>query len=159
MGKFLVFLSSGDEDVLVKNESIKSFLNELAPKGCTIEFIRKHENVLMAKEDMDYFKGSSIYVVDTHKGIDNITYWELGYAMGSGLKVIGYYDGKSDKRIPPDVERLINMPIETADDVECIKHFKTMIYRAFGDLKPKEHILKEDWNTQHAPARKEGGAT
>lgn len=64
MGKFLVFLSSEDEDVLVKNESIKLFLNNLAPKGCSIEFIKKHENILMAKADMDYFKGSSIYLVD-----------------------------------------------------------------------------------------------
>lgn len=159
MGKFIVFLSSEDEDVLVKNESIKLFLNNLAPKGCTIEFNKRHENVLMAKEDMDYFKGSSIYVVDTHKGIDNITYWELGYALGSGLKVIGYYDGKSEKRIPPDIEKLINMPIENADDDECIKHFKKLIYRALGDLKPKEHTLKEDWDRQYASSKKEGGAT
>lgn len=150
MGKYHIFLSC-EGDVLIKDEGIEHFLNKIAPKGCTIECI-KHKNIKISKEDMDDLKESSIYVIDTHKGFDNLTYWELGYAMGKGLEIIGYYDGKSDIRIPSDVKELISIPTN-------IDRFVTKINRALGELKPKEYPLKEDWEKQYVPSKKEGGTT
>ncbi len=149
MGKFHVFLSCEDE-VLVNNESIELFLNKIAPQGCTIKCI-KHKNIKISKEDLDDLKESSIYVVDTHKQFDNITYWELGYAMGKGIEIIGYYDGKNIKKIPSDVEELITIPHD-------ITRFLEKLNRALSELKPKEYPLIEDWDKQYKPSKKEAGA-
>ena len=149
MGKYHVFLSCEDE-VLIDDENINSFLNNLAPKDCTIECI-KHKNIKLTKEDLDDLEESSIYIVDTHQGFDEIAYWELGYAMGKGLKVIGYHNSKSDMKIPPDIKELINIPSD-------ITRFVKKINWAFAELKPKECPLQDDWNKLHKPSEKENEA-
>ena len=146
MGKYHVFLSCKGE-VLIDDKNIPDFLNKFLNKGCTIECIN-HKDINLTKEDLDDLKESSIYIVDTHQGFDEIAYWELGYAMGKGLKVIGYHNGESDMKIPPDIEELINIPSD-------IKRFVTKIDRAFAELKPKECALKDDWDKQLRPSQKE----
>lgn len=150
MGKYHVFLSCKD-DINIESEKIEEFLSKKLPKNIAIESIKKHEDITLAKEDLDDLKESSIYVVDTHKELDNITYWELGYAMGKGMEVIGYYDGKNVKKIPSDVEGLITVPHD-------IIRFLDKINRALSGLKPKEYPLIEDWDKQYKSSKKDAGA-
>jgi hypothetical protein len=72
--------------------------------------------------------------------------------MGKGIEVIGYYDGKSIKKIPPDVEKMISIPRD-------ITRFMEKINRALAELKPKEYPLINDWEKQHTPAKKEAEVT
>lgn len=154
-GTFHVFLSC-DEDVIVDTETIELFLNKLMPQGYEIKCIKKHKNIKQSKKELSDLKDSSIYVVDTHKGLDNISFWELGYAMGSGLEVIGYYDGRSEIKVPKEVKELIGTD-EATDDVGS---FVENIRRIFATekKKPMEYVM-EQWNTQHGPSKKEGGVT
>lgn len=147
MGKYHLFLSCKD-DINIQNEKIEEFLSKKLPKDIIIERINKPKDIKLAKDDLDDLKESSIYVVDTHKDFDNITYWELGYAMGKGMEVIGYYDGKNIKKIPSDVEGIINIPRD-------ITRFLDKINRALSELKPKELPLIEDWDKQHILSKKE----
>lgn len=147
MGKYHLFLSCKD-DINIQNEKIEEFLSKKLPKDIIIERINKPEDIKLAKDDLDDLKESSIYVVDTHKDFDKITYWELGYAMGKGMEVIGYYDGKNIKKIPSDVEGIINIPHD-------ITRFLDKINRALSELKPKELPLIEDWDKQHILSKKE----
>jgi len=149
--KYHVFLSCKDE-INIGNECIEEFLNKKLPKDRVIESIKKHDNIKLAKEDLDDLKESCIYVVDTHKDFDNITYWALGYVMGKGIAIIGYYDGKTIKKIPSDVEGLISI----SDDID---RFVKKINRALSELKPKEYPLEEDWDKQQKPSKKGPEAT
>ena len=152
MGKYHVFLSCKD-DINIGNECIEEFLNKKLSKDIDIESIKKHDDIILAKEDMDDLEKSCIYVVDTHSDFDNITYWELGYAMGKGIEIIGYYDGKTTKNIPADVEGLINIP-------QDIIRFLKKINRALSKRKPEEYPLDEDdWNKLQKVSKKEPEAT
>jgi len=152
MGKYHVFLSCED-DIHIGSEYIEDFLKKRLVEGRTIDIkcIKKHENLELSKIDLDSLKKSSVYVVNTHTDLDNITSWELGYAMGKGLKIIGYYDGKNDMKIPSDVKGLIR-PIP--DDINL---FIMMINYALKDLEPTKDILKEDWKDQYEPSKREAG--
>ena len=75
--------------------------------------------------------GSSIYVVNTNEEPDYVNYWELGYAMGKGLKIIGYSDGENEIKIPEDMKNLIR-PIP-----KDINQFVERISLALGNLTTK----------------------
>jgi hypothetical protein len=155
MGKYHIFLSCED-DILIENENLEIILKRLLSEGRTIDIkcIKKHTNLELSKEDLDDLFESSIYVVNTHKDLDYITSWELGYAMGKGLKIIGYFDGNNTMEIPTDVEGLIR-PIPSD-----VTRFVEMINRALEKLEPKEYPLEEEgWNKQHQSAKKEAEAT
>jgi nucleoside 2-deoxyribosyltransferase len=114
------------------------------PKEIDIESIKKHDNIKSAKEDLDELEKSCIYVVNTHKNFDNITYWALGYVMGKKIAIIGYDDGKNIKKIPSDVEGLISIS-------KGIDRFMTKINRALSELKPKEYpmdVEDVEWDKQ-----------
>lgn len=151
MGKYHVFLSCKD-DINIGNECIEEFLKKKLPRGIDIESIKKHDDIKLAKEDLDDLEESCIYVVDTHKDFDNITYWALGYVMGKGIAIIGYYDRKKIKKIPSDVEGLISISNDS-------DRFVKKINRALEKLKPKEYPLEEDWNKQQKISKKEPEAT
>jgi nucleoside 2-deoxyribosyltransferase len=152
MGKYHVFLSCKD-DINIGNECIEEFLNKKLPKEIDIESIKKHDDIKLAKEDLDELEESCIYVVDTHKDFDNITYWELGYAMGKGIEIIGYYDGKTTKKIPSDVEELINIP-------QNLIRFLKKINHALYKRKPEEGPLDDkDWNKLYDVSKEEPEAT
>lgn len=152
MGKYYYIFLSCDDDVLIDDKNIELFLNEKLKSDYTIECIRKHKNIKKSKEEIDKRRGSCIYIVCTHKGLDDITSWELGYAMGSGLKVIGFWDGKSEIKIPTDVKELIDIP----DDIEC---FRDDIILALGGVTPKELPTKDDWGSQYQMIQKRVGTT
>jgi len=151
MGRYHVFLSCKG-DISIENECIEEFLKKKLPKGFDIKSIEKHDDIKLAKEDLDDLKESCIYVVDTHKDFDNITYWALGYVMGKGIAIIGYYDGKNIKKIPSDVEELISIPRD-------ITRFLEKINRALSELKPKEYPLEEDWDKLQKQSKKGPEAT
>ena len=104
MGKYHVFLSCKD-DINIGDDCIGDFLSKQLRegKGIAIECIKKHDDLKEAQEDLDELKESCIYVVNTHADFDYMTYWELGYVMGKEIKIIGYYDGNTRKKIHPDV--------------------------------------------------------
>lgn len=151
MGKYHVFLSCED-DINIGDDCIEEFLSKKLPKDIAIESIKKHDDIILAKEDMDDLEESCIYVVDTHSDFDNITYWELGYAMGKGIEIIGYYDGKNIKKIPSEVQEVISIPYD-------INRFLDKINRALSELKPKEYPLIEDWDKLRDVSKKEPEAT
>ena len=151
MGKYHVFLSCKD-GINIGDECIEEFLNKKLPKEIDIESIKKHDDIKLAKEDLDDLEESCIYVVDTHKGFDNASYWALGYVMGKGIAIIGYYDGKTIKEIPSEVEGFISI----SDDID---RFVKKINRALEKLKPKEYPLEEDWDKLQKISKKEPGAT
>ncbi len=142
MGKYYYIFLSCEDDVLIDNKKIELFLNEKLKADYTIECIRKHKNIKKSKEEIDKRKGSSIYVVYLHKDLDKITSWELGYAMGSGLKVIGFWDGKNKTEVSQDVKELISIP----DDIES---FREDIVLALSDVIAKELPKKDDWDSQY----------
>ena len=152
MGKYHVFLSCED-NIHIGSEYIEDFLKKKIIEDPTIDIkcIHKHENLELSKQDLDDLKESSVYVVNTHKDLDYLNSWELGYAMGMGLKIIGYYDGKNDMKIPPDVEGLIR-PIPPD-----VNRFITMINRALEKLEPTKDTLEEDWEDQYEPSKREAG--
>ena len=152
MSTYHVFLSCED-DINIGGDCIEEFLSKNLPKDIAIESIKKHDDIMLAKEDLDDLEESCIYVVDTHSDFDNITYWELGYAMGKGIEIIGYYDGKTTKNIPADVEGLISIP-------QDIIRFLKKINRALSKRKPEEYPLDEDdWNKLQKVSKKEPEAT
>ena len=151
MGKYHVFQSCKD-DINIEDECIEEFLKKKLPRGIDISSIKKHDDIKLAKEDMDELKESCIYVVDTHKDFDNITYWELGYVMGMGIAIIGYYDGKNIKKIPSDVEELISIPRD-------LSRFLEKINRALSKVKPKEYPLEENWDKLQKHSTNEPEAT
>lgn len=71
--------------------------------------------------------------------------------MGSGLKVIGFWDGKSEIKIPVDVKELIDIP----DDIEC---FRDDIILALGGVTPKELPTKDEWVSQYRMIQKRAGS-
>ena len=127
---------------------IEKHLNKYVSGNIAINCIKKHDNIKLAKEDLDELEKSCIYVVNTHKDFDNITYWALGYVMGKGIAIIGYYDRKKIKKIPSDVEGLISIS-------DGIDRFMTKINRALSELKPKEYPMDEDWNKQQGISKNE----
>lgn len=140
MKKYHIFLSC-DDDILIDEDCIEKFLSKILKNGQNLAFesIKKHNNLEMSKIDLDELKTSSIFVVNTLKDMDNITYWELGYAMGKGLKIIGFWDGESSMKIPTDVKELIS-PIPSD-----IYRFVERINRALRELEPAEYSLEKDW--------------
>lgn len=131
---------------------IEKLLNKYVSGNIAINCIKKHKNMELTRARLDKLKESSIYVVDTHTNFDNKTYWQLGYVMGKGIAIIGHYDGRSTKKIPSDVEKLISNQIPS--DIEL---FLETITLEISNLKPKEVIFKEalykvifkkDWDKQ-----------
>ena len=91
------------------------------------------------KDDIDDLQNSSIYIVNTHRDLDYMAFWGLGYAMGKGMPIIGYNDGKREILIPSELVELITMSSDA-------KQFVELISRVFGKLTPQTVMMK-DWST------------
>lgn len=150
MGKYYIFLSC--DKISVENTHIQEYLNGRIPKSkdVFIKCIPKHDDLEYSRDEIDECVGSSIYVVNTNEEPDYVNSWELGYAMGKGLKIIGYPDGEKEIKIPEDMKNLIR-PIP-----KDINQFMEKINLALDKLTPKDEVIKEDWNRQPMPAKKEG---
>jgi hypothetical protein len=148
MGTYYIFLSC--DKISVDEMHIQEYLNErISKKDVVIRCISKHDNLEYSKYAIDKRVGSSIYVVNTNEEPDYMNSWELGYAMGKGLTIIGYPDGENKIKIPEDMKNLIR-PIP-----KDINQFVENINLTLGELIPKEEVIKEDWNRQPRPAEKE----
>jgi len=107
---YKIFLSSKDDliinDTLIEN-LLKKYVKNTNNVDIDVECIKMPENVNSAMQDMVDVKNNCVYVIDTHSDLDNTAYWQLGYAMGRDIKIIGYYAGKeTDKKISEDVNQL-----------------------------------------------------
>jgi nucleoside 2-deoxyribosyltransferase len=109
--EYKIFLSCED-DIKIGNKHIKELLEDhIRGKNnvdIDIKCIKRHENVKSARQDLKYVKENCVYVINTHRVLDNTAYWQLGYAMGRKIAIIGYYDGKNEKNIRKDVNALTN---------------------------------------------------
>lgn len=149
MGTYYIFLSCNQ--LFIDDEHIQKYINDrLSPKkDVFIKCIPKHDDLEYSKDEIDGLAGSSIYIVNTNEELDYVNSWELGYAMGKGLQIIGYPNGEKEVKIPEDMRNLLRpMP-------KNIYHFMEKINRALDKLAPKEEVIKEDWNQQPLPANKE----
>ena len=123
--KYHLFLSC--EDIQINDQRIEDLINKIIEQDPQVGNNGKKivERMCRHSEDIKQLKGylhgreqSTVYVIDAHKELDNINYWEIGYAMGKGIEIIGYSDGESEKKIPEDLENLINIPEDTKLFVE-----------------------------------------
>lgn len=152
--KYHLFLSC--ENISVKNEKIEKFLNKIIEQdpqassgNIKIKCMCRHDdNINVLKNNLDHLEKSTIYIVNTHEELDSINYWEIGYAMGKGIDIVGYTDGESKKNIPGNIENLIYIP-------ENIEMFIDKIEDIIDNLKPKQEIFARDWIEQSKPAEKE----
>ena len=117
--QYKIFLSCKDDLIISDMDKkisdthieklLKKHVKDTKNADIDIECIKRPENVNSAKQDIDMVgvKKNCVYVIDTHSDLDNIAYWQLGYAMGRDIKIIGYYAGKeTDKKISEDVNQL-----------------------------------------------------
>jgi hypothetical protein len=137
---------------IYENVCIEEYLNRKLSKNTAIECIKKHKDIKSARKKLYNLKKSSIYVINTHKDLDNIAYWELGYAMGKQITIIDFYDGNNEKRIPSIVDEVIG---ESRD----VKHFFERIDQVILNLEPKVSVFSGDWNDLGKVSKKEPEAT
>jgi len=150
MGTYYIFLSCNQ--LFVDGAHIQEYMNERVSKNdIFIRCVPKHDDLEYSRDEIDGCAGSCIYVVNTNEEPDYVNSWELGYAMGKGLCIIGYPGGEKEVKIPQDMKNLLSpMPKD-------INQFMEKINREFDKLTPKEEVIKEDWNRQPNSAKKEFG--
>jgi hypothetical protein len=149
MRKYYIFLSCSN--IFIEGTHIQQYLKEkISKEGTSIGCIYKQSDLESSKCGIDDLTGSSIYVFNTNEAPDYMNYWEIGYAMGKGLKIIGYPGDESKQKIPEDMKNLIG-PIP-----KDINQFVKRISLALVNLTPKDEIIKEEeWNQQPQSAKKE----
>jgi hypothetical protein len=145
-GKFHI-LQTGDHDIIIDGERIDEILYGRFRNNLTLKVIKIPGDVRMAKDVMDVYRESSILIVNVHEPLDSVGYWELGYAMAIGIKIIGFYDGKSQILISDDVRGLLALPKDSV-------MFVNMIIRALSVLKAAVSELFVDWDKQQKIMRK-----
>ena len=152
--EYKIFLSCADdikvEDVRIEKK-LKEFILKTEKRVIDIKCVKKHENIKLAMQDLEDVNENCVYVIDTHRNLDNTAYWQLGYVMGRKIKIIGHYDGKNEKKIPEDVNTLTNQSHSdnSTHFLELISHHIT---KTIG-------VLFEDWNKQQKLSEKEPEAT
>ena len=152
--EYKIFLSCED-DIKVGDDRIEKKLKDLLlrteNREIYIKCVKKRENIKLAMQDLEDVNENCVYVIDTHRDLDNTAYWQLGYAMGKKIKIIGYYDGKTEKKIREDVNTLTNQ-----SHSDNSKHFLELI---------SHHITKtigvvfEDWDKLQKHSTNEPEAT
>jgi nucleoside 2-deoxyribosyltransferase len=109
--EYKIFLSCED-DIKIRDEHIEKLLKDHIRREKNVDIdikcIKRHENVKSAMQGLRNVKENCVYVINTHRDLDNTAYWQLGYAMGREIEIIGYYDGENEKKIPEDVNTLTN---------------------------------------------------
>ncbi|KAF5435247.1 hypothetical protein C5S35_11650 [Candidatus Methanophagaceae archaeon] len=152
--EYKIFLSC-EEDIKIGEDRIeellKDWLLKIENREIYIKCVKKRENIKSAMQDLEDVNENCVYVVDTHRNLDNIAYWQLGYVMGRKIKIIGYYDGENKKIIPEDVNTLTNQ-----SHSDNSKHFLELISR---HITKTIGVLFEDWDKQKKISEKEQEAT
>nr|QNO47880.1 hypothetical protein LLFONJKP_00001 [Methanosarcinales archaeon ANME-2c ERB4] len=121
---YKIFLSCKD-DLKICDEHIEKLLKDHVRRAKNVDIdikcIKKRENVKSAMQDMEDANENCVYVIDIQRDFDNTAYWQLGYAMGKKIKIIGYYAGKkNDKKISEDVDQL-TMPLHSENSTHFLE--------------------------------------
>jgi nucleoside 2-deoxyribosyltransferase len=152
--EYKIFLSCEDdikvEDVRIEKK-LKDFLLKTENREIHIKCVKKRENIKLAMQDLEDVNENCVYVIDTHRNLDNVAYWQLGYAMGRKIKIIGYYDGENKKKIHEDVNTLTNQyhSDNSIHFLELISHHITKTI----------DVVFEDWDKLYDASKKEPEAT
>ena len=152
--EYKIFLSCED-DIKVGDDRIEKKLKDLLlrteNREIYIKCVKKRENIKLAMQDLEDVNENCVYVIDTHRDLDNTAYWQLGYAMGRKIKIIGYYDGKNKKKIREDVNTLTNHS-HSDNSIHFLELISHHITKTIG-------VLFEDWDKLYDPSKKEPEAT
>ncbi len=153
MGTYHVFISC--DSFSVNEAELDQFLNKLIQqdgRNTKVKCIPKIETLSDFIHRFNRVEKSSIYVINANEKLDNISYWELGYAMGKGLDVIGFSENIDEINSCLDFKHIINVYDDLEEFVEAIEDL-------FANLTPKENIFVDDWDTQQKAAEIERGRT
>ncbi len=152
--EYKIFLSCED-DIKVGDDRIEKKLKDLLlrteNREIYIKCVKKRENIKLAMQDLEDVNENCVYVIDTHRDLDNTAYWQLGYAMGKKIKIIGYYDGKTEKKIREDVNTLTNQ-----SHSDNSKHFLELISL---HITKTIDVIFEDWDKLYDASKKESETT
>ena len=152
--EYKIFLSCED-DIKVGDDRIEKKLKDLLlrteNREIYIKCVKKRENIKLAMQDLEDVNENCVYVIDTHRNLDNIAYWQLGYVMGRKIKFIGYYDGENKKTIPEDVNTLTSQS-HSDNSIHFLELISHHITKTIG-------VLFEDWDKQQKMSEKEQEAT
>ena len=148
--EYKIFLSCED-DIKIGDKQIKKLLEDhirgKMKEDIDIKCIKRHENVKSAMQGLKNVKENCVYVIDTHRDLDNIAYWQLGYVMGRNIEIIGYYDGKNEKKIREDVNTLTN-PYHSDNS----KHFLELLS---DHISFRIGVHFGDWNNLYGESKDE----
>ena len=148
--EYKIFLSCVD-DIKVEDKCIekklKEFILKTEKRVIDIKCVKKHENIKLAMQDLEDVNENCVYVIDTHRDLDNTAYWQLGYAMGRKIEIIGYYDGKNEKNIREDVNTLTNQS-HSANSKHFLKLISDHISNTTG-------VHFGDWNNLYGESKDE----
>lgn len=152
--EYKIFLSCED-DIKVGDDRIekklKDFLLNTENREIYIKCVKKRENIKLAMQDLEDVNENCVYVIDTHRDLDNTAYWQLGYAMGKKIKIIGYYDGKTEKKIPEDVNTLTNQS-HSDNSIHFLELISLHITKTID-------VVFEDWDKLYDASKNEPEAT
>ena len=152
--EYKIFLSCED-DIKIEDECIEAKLKEFLlgeeNREIYIKCVKKRKNIKLAMQDLEDVNENCIYVIDTHRNLDNIAYWQLGYVMGRKIKFIGYYDGKTEKKIPEDVNILTNQ-YHSDNSIHFLELIGHHITKTIG-------VVFDDWDKLYKPSTEEPEAT
>lgn len=132
--KEIYILHSSNDDIIIHGENIENVLNKMVYQESTkilrFIFIKKFEDIKRAQYFLDRYHYISIFLVNINQTLDNIGYWELGYAKNLNMRIIGYKDSKNETKIPDDV---INTLLIVSDYDELLRQIniavESLIYR------------------------------
>ena len=145
------FVQEVDEEILIYMLNLAFDLPEDQRIESVTKFVKKRENIKSAMQDLEDVNENCVYVVDTHRNLDNIAYWQLGYVMGRGIMMIGYYDGENGKNILEDVDQL-TMASQSDDSMHFLELISCHITDIIG-------VLFSDWDKLYDVSKTELEAT
>ena len=86
--------------------SNKNLIKKMLP-GIEIEFINRHNSIKTAYQSMKPLYEHCIFIINYHRDANQITYFQLGYAKGKGIEVLGLCDGTTTNVLPQDIKAFI----------------------------------------------------
>lgn len=152
---YKIFLSCKD-DLIISDTHIEKLLKKHVKNekdaDIDIECVKRRGTVKSAMQDLVDVKKNCVYVIDIQSDLDNTAYWQLGYAMGRDIKIIGYYAGKeTDKKISDDVYRLTT-PYHSDDSAHFLELISAHINNTIG-------ARFSDWDKLYDGSKTEPEAT
>jgi len=132
-GKYIIFLSCEHIDTcdffkesLKKSNDISQISKENKITSCEFEFIcehkdrmknifpnmeveiiNRHDSINKAHQFMEPLHKNCIYIINYHQEPNHITYFQLGYAKGKGIEILGLCDVNTVNCLPEDIKLFI----------------------------------------------------